>query len=113
METQSHLTLHSSSSFPPSFPPFYLSPFSSFSHTQTLEKHQIELLGRLDEFERLREQLEVSEQLESLNEARDAVRRHVEAKQLLDKSDLDSSCEAVNHTTVKLSPCTNPDFLGW
>ena len=108
METQSHLTLHSSSSFPP----FYLSPFSS-SHTQTLEKHQIELLGRLDEFERLREQLEVSEQLESLNEARDAVRRHVEAKQLLDKSDLDSSCEAVNHTTVKLSPCTNPDFLGW
>ena len=52
---------------------------------QSLEKHQLELEGRLEEFEVLREQLGQLEHLDNLNEARDAVRRHVEAKQRLDK----------------------------
>lgn len=100
-------------SLPPSTPCSFSPPSSASSSPQILEKHLLDLLGRLDDFELLREQLEVNENPENLNEARDAVRRHVEAKQRLDKSDLDSVCEAINNTIVKLFPCTNGDFLGW
>lgn len=79
---------------------------------QNLEKHLIEVEGRLEEFEGLRDQLGQLEHLENLNEARDAVRRHVEAKQRLDKGDLDTLCESVSHTIVKMQPCHNADFQG-
>ena len=52
------------------------------------------------------------EHLDNLNEARDAVRRHVEAKQQLDKEDLDIICETVSHTIAKIQPCDNADFQG-
>ena len=51
-------------------------------------------------------------QAEDLNEARDGVRRHVEARQLLDKALLDGACEAMSHTVARMQPCSNPDFTG-
>ena len=72
----------------------------------------LELHGRLEGFERLREQLDQPVQADDLNEARDAVRRHVEAKQLLDKALLDGACEAMSHTVARMQPCSNPDFTG-
>ena len=65
----------------------------------------------MEDFEHIREQLNEPEDPQSLNEARDAVRRHVEAKQQLDKAELDMACEAVGHTVSKMLPCQNPDFL--
>ena len=79
---------------------------------QSLEKHQLELEGRLEEFEVLREQLGQLEHLDNLNEARDAVRRHVEAKQRLDKGELDTISEKVSHVIARMQPCHNPDFQG-
>ena len=77
-----------------------------------MERHTISLEQRLEEFEALREQFGNLERLDNLNEARDAVRRHVEAKQRLDKTDLDIICETVGHTIAKLQPCDNADFQG-
>ena len=79
---------------------------------QNVEHHLIELERRLGEFDLLRDQLGHLEHLDSLNEARDAVRRHVEAKQQIDKTDLDITCDAVSHTIAKMQPCDNTDFQG-
>ena len=79
---------------------------------QSLEKHILSLQGRMEDFDHIQEQLERKEDPLTLEDARDAVRRHVEMKQQLDKADLDIACEAVSHTVGKLLPCTNPDFLG-
>ena len=67
---------------------------------------------RLEEFEVLRDQLGQLEHLENLNEARDAVRRHVDAKQRLDKEDLDTLCEKVSHVIANMQQRDNPDFQG-
>ena len=80
---------------------------------QNLEKQQLELENLLEEFEALREQFGLLEDLENLNEARDAVRRHVEAKQRLGKEELDVICEKVSHVIARTQPCDNPDFQGW
>ena len=72
----------------------------------------IDLKCRLESFETLREQLEHPEDPVNLNEARDAVRRHVEARQHVDKADLDSSCEAAIHAVSKLKGCRHPDIAG-
>ncbi len=66
----------------------------------------------MEDFDLIREQLDEKEDPKSLNEARDAVRRHVETKQQLEKGDLDMASEAVSHTVSKFLPCENPDFLG-
>ena len=62
--------------------------------------------------DQLREQLEQLEDPIDLNEARDSVRRHVEAHQQLDKVELDTLCETISHSIAKLQPCYNPDFKG-
>ena len=66
----------------------------------------------MEDFSLIQEQLEEKEDPQNLPDARDAVRRHVETKQQLEKADLDIACEAVSHTVSKLLPCDNPDFLG-
>ena len=38
------------------------------------------------------------------------MRRHVEAKQQLDKTKLDTTCQAVEHAITKLKPSPNADF---
>ncbi len=72
----------------------------------------LELKERLEGIESLREQLEWNEDPVNLNEARDAVRRHVEAQSLLDKGGLDTSCEAAIHAVSKLNGCNHPDIIG-
>lgn len=71
----------------------------------------LSLQGRLEDFDLIQDQLDQKEDPLNLNDARDAVRRHVEARQQLEKADLDTACEAVSHTVGKLLPCENPDFL--
>lgn len=65
----------------------------------------------MEDFYLIQDQLEEKEDPQNLEDARDAVRRHVETKQQLEKADLDMACEAVSHTVSKLLPCDNPDFL--
>ena len=72
----------------------------------------LDLKFRLEGIESLREQLERKEDPVNLNEARDAVRRHVEARPLLDKSGLDAACEAAIHAVSKLKGCNHPDITG-
>lgn len=72
----------------------------------------LSMQGRMEDFDLIQEQLERKEDPRNLDDARDAVRRHVETKQQLEKADLDIACEAVSHTVSKLLPCHNPDFLG-
>ena len=72
----------------------------------------LSLQGRLEDFDFIQVQMEEEEEPQDLESARDAVRRHVETKQLLEKVDLDIACDAVGHTVSKLLPCENPDFLG-
>ena len=79
---------------------------------QVLEKRMLSLQGRLKDFDIIKGQLEENEDPNNLNNAQDAVQRHVETKQQLEKVDLDIACEAVSHTISKLLPCDNPDFLG-
>lgn len=71
-----------------------------------------DLKCRLENFDNLRVQLEANEDPSNLNEARDAIRRHVEAKKLIDKANLDSLCESAFHTVSKLKGCTHPDIVG-
>ena len=71
----------------------------------------LDLQGRLEDFSAIQGQLEAEEDLNSLLSAQNAVHRHVETKQQLEKVDLDIACEAVGHTISKLLPCDNPDFL--
>ena len=37
----------------------------------------------------------------------------MEAKQRLDKGELDTLCERVVHVIAKMQPCDNPDFQGY
>ncbi len=72
----------------------------------------MELKARLEGIESLREQLERDEDPVDLNEARDAVRRHVDARSLLDKGGLDTACEAAFNAVAKLKGCSHPDITG-
>ncbi len=80
--------------------------------SQCLEKHLLELKARLEGIESMREQLERDEDPVDLNEARDAVRRHVDARSLLDKGGLDTACEAAINAVAMLKGCSHPDITG-
>ena len=64
-----------------------------------------------DDLEKLREGLERKEEAGSVGEARDIVRRHVEAKQLLNQGELSVLCGAVNQLVTQYQTVTNPDLL--
>ena len=63
------------------------------------------------DLEKLREGLEKEELATNVADARDVVRRHVEAKQLLNQGDLSVLCGAVNQLVTQYQSVTNPDLL--
>ena len=77
---------------------------------KAIEMHQTFLNMYQDDLERLKEALEKEEEASSVVEARDIVRPHVEAKQLLNQGDLSVLCGAVNQlvTQYPSGPAVGP-----
>lgn len=78
---------------------------------KTTEQYLLQLLSKRENYLALQEMLQHNPDIISLNEARDAVKHHVNIKEDLDRSTLDNLCETISHSITRLRPIiSNPDF---